>query len=316
MKILRKPAGRLLLSLILAVLLIAALCLAGCETSAGRTEEDPGVTVKQDSTEIPATTVTEPEPTEAPVIHSAESEAGEDLDADDGWFVCDLNGDGVPEEFSLDHIGNGDEAADYGIITRQDDGSEAYIDRFYGIDKIIADEDAAGRYLEISYYTGDFYEHSSVAKCILRDKDGELDIRRVSGKEAGAFFDFMDDYMSQKLNNEFNGEYLPVSVTDAAAGEPEYEITDTETINAIYEALKKVHIGEQADDVITDGDRRLTFRFKNGDSKIYLFYGEGQIYFEEFVYEITDDGGLFKVLEEADRLDSTTRSAEGTGGSS
>ena len=307
-----------------AVLLAAASGLAGCGQSG---KEDPAgtssgsVSGKEDPAGPSSGTASGKEDPAETSSGTAQKDPGapagtelkEDLDADDGWFVWDLNGDGVPEEFSVDHIKNGDEAADVGIITRTDDGSEAYIDRFYGIEEITGGEDENGRHLVIIYSTGDFSEHSTGAKCILRDINGELDIRLVSDKEPGAFFDFMDDYMSQQLYKNFDGEYFPVSVTDAAMGEPAYEITDKEAIRTIFEALKKVQVGEQTDNVWLDGDRWLTFRFANGDKKIYLFYGDEQVYFENFVYELTDDGGLFKAIEAADRLESTTQS-EGIGG--
>ncbi len=243
------------------------------------------------------------------------SEVTEDLDAGDGWFVWDLNGDGVLEEFSVDRSFNGDEAPDAGVITRVDDGSTAYIDRFYGIETITDGEDENGRYLEITFFEGDYYGQSPGAKCILRDVNGELDIRRVSEKEPGAFFDFMDDYMSQQFYHNFDGDYFPVSVTDAAMGEPAYEITDKDAIKEIFEALEKVQVGGQTDNVWLDGDRWVTFHFKNGDEKIYLFYGDEQVYFENFVYEIVDNGGLFDAIERADRHPSTTES-EGIGGGS
>lgn len=302
----RKRAGRRYVFLIAAVFLAAASLPAGC----GKDRvPDP-----REEEEI-SSVHTEPERKEDTGTSSAKTMLSEDLDADDGWFVWDLNGDGTPEEFSVERIANGDEAADVGIITRTGDGSSVFIDRFYGIEKIAGGEDENGRYLEITYYTGDFYEQGAGAKCILRDVNGELDIRRVSGKEPGSFFDFMDDYMSLKFYQNFDGEYFPVSVTDAAMGEPKYEITDKEAIRKIFEALQKVEIGGQTDNVLLDADRYLTFRFANGDRKIYLFYGDEQVYYEEFVYGITNAGDLFQALEEADRLASTTQS-EGIGAGS
>ena len=313
----RKRAWKKYVVLITAVLLIASSWLAGCGKSnrADQSGQNDASSAGLDNTKETVTPSVESGSSEDTVTSSAEPELKEDLDAGDGWFVWDLNGDGDLEKFSVEHIANGDEAADVGIITRTDDGSTATIDRFYGIERIAGSEDEKGRYLEITYYTGDYYDQTPGAKCLLRDVNGELEIRRVSGKEPGAFFDFMDDYMSQKFYENFDGEYFPVSVTDAAMGEPAYEITDKEAIKEIFEALKKVQIGGQTDNVWLDGDRWLTFRFENGDKKIYLFYADEQVYFQDFVYEITDDGGLFKVIEEADRLDSTTQS-EGIGGGS
>ena len=313
----RKHAWRKCRIPITAILIITSACIAGCgksSTAESGSRKDASSAESERTEEAVAQSV-EPELKEDPAAPSAEPELKEDLDAGDGWFVWDLNGDGDLEEFSVDHIANGDEAADVGIITRMDDGSAATIDRFYGIEKITGNEDENGRYLEIAYYTGDFYDQTPGAECVLRDISGKLDIRRISGKEPGAFFDFMDDHMSLKFYENFDGEYFPVSVTDAAMGEPAYEITDEGAIKEIFEALKKVKIGGQTDNVLLDGDRWLTFRFENGDKKVYLFYGDEQVYFQEFVYEITDDGGLFKVIEEADRLESTTQS-EGIGGGS
>lgn len=92
------------------------------------------------------------------------------------WIDWDADGDGVKEELLFEYHDNGDEAPSVIEITlyREEVRLQAVIDRAYGLNSILAKEDAEGPYLLIGYAMGDYYSHDAEGQCILRFADGDL----------------------------------------------------------------------------------------------------------------------------------------------
>ncbi len=103
---------------------------------------------------------------------------GDYIIPDPGWgFISwDADGDLTDDGLGFTFQDLGDEAPGYMEFSLYigSDVLQATLDRAYGLTGICSKADEEGPYLEITYYMGDHYSHSTESTCTLRLRDGAL----------------------------------------------------------------------------------------------------------------------------------------------
>lgn len=105
-----------------------------------------------------------------PLIDKEKPKVGDELPNENGVYLWDANNDGTLEHVGFDVSANGDEApnsADVKVTGKKVEAS-AWIDRFYGKKSVVLREDDKGPYLDLTYYTGDYWNHDGIASCTIR----------------------------------------------------------------------------------------------------------------------------------------------------
>jgi hypothetical protein len=109
------------------------------------------------------------------IAAKAEADAQAAIAFDGSTFQWDATGDGVPENFQVTFIDNGDEAPSVLEIICTDEWYDGvWIDGGYSIQGLWQRWDETGPYLEVSYTYGDSYYHDNVGTCQIRLVDGIL----------------------------------------------------------------------------------------------------------------------------------------------
>ncbi|MBR1830678.1 MAG: hypothetical protein IJ781_14475 [Atopobiaceae bacterium] len=92
-------------------------------------------------------------------------------------FLWDSNGDGVNETYVIRYYDNGDEAPNVvEIVDAARDYESAWIDGAYEVKSIVPGEGEWGRYLTVTYLSGDFYAHDTESTCEIYVIDGALSL--------------------------------------------------------------------------------------------------------------------------------------------
>ncbi len=157
------------------ILMVLSFAVSGCGQ---KTQETEVQTTVVESTEQSTEQTTENRvPTAAAATETDRSDSDFDV-SNPKWnsINWDADGDGTEEELLFEYHDNGDEAPSVIEVTLylKDNEPQNWIDGAYGLNRILAKEDAEGPYLEIFYVMGDYYSHDTEGQCILRLTDGKL----------------------------------------------------------------------------------------------------------------------------------------------
>ena len=157
------------------ILLMLSAASAGCGQ---KTQETEVQTTVVESTELStAQTMETVVPENTTAAENDHSEGDFDV-SNPKWnsINWDADGDGTEEELFFEYHDNGDEAPSLIEVTLylKNDELQTMIDRAYGLNWILAKEDAEGPYLQIGYAMGDYYSHDAEGQCILRLTDDAL----------------------------------------------------------------------------------------------------------------------------------------------
>ena len=157
------------------ILMVLSFAVSGCGQ---KTQETEVQTTVVESTELStAQTMETVVPENTTAAENDHSEGDFDV-SNPKWnsINWDADGDGTEEELFFEYHDNGDEAPSIIEVTLylKNDELQTMIDRAYGLNRILAKEDAEGPYLQIDYVMGDYYSHDAEGHCILRLTDGEL----------------------------------------------------------------------------------------------------------------------------------------------
>lgn len=107
-------------------------------------------------------------------------------------------------------------------------------------------------------------------------------------------FDFYnDEEMTNFKNNFYNN--LPVRMKYFKAQIQQCEVTDPKIIKEVFEALKKVKVGEESDISITDSEIYFTFIMEDESSVTIAFESKNILSFHSKGYKIISDGGVFEI---------------------
>ena len=115
-------------------------------------------------------------------LESADAQTQDNTDgsipiSNNATFLWDSNGDGTTETYVIRYYDNGDEAPNVTeIVDAARDYESAWIDAAYEVVRIVPGEDEGGRYLTVSYLTGDFYSHDTEVSCQIHVIDGVMSV--------------------------------------------------------------------------------------------------------------------------------------------
>ena len=107
-------------------------------------------------------------------------------------------------------------------------------------------------------------------------------------------FDFYNDEEMTSFKDNFYND-LPVRMKYCKAQIQQCEVTDPELIKEVFEALKKVKVGEESNISVTDSDIYYTFIMEDESSVTIAFESKNILSFRSKGYNLISDGGVFEI---------------------
>ena len=125
--------------------------------------------------------------------------------------------------------------------------------------------------------------------------NNELEVKPYEPVQPNNYlFDFYNDEEMTAFKDNFYND-LPVRMKYFKAQIQQCEVTDPELIKEVFEALKKVKVGERSEISITDSDIHYTFIMADERSVTIAFESKNILSFRSKGYKLISDGGVFEI---------------------